>query len=164
MYYFCVSKQRYGCLVLGIFNMGTDINACDCARRLCRHCKRVWTKKLNLGERSLAAPGNRTCLSSMAVWSLTNWATSPPFCITAVVHRGFLCRLLTEDFCLLSWHFPNHMGNRVCSDLAQWHSILRYNSFVLPLMVLLQVWAVWWKLEDCHRAGREGGSWQCAMI
>ena len=46
----------------------------------------VWTPirqsalklKLTLGEKSLAAPGDRTCVSSMPVRFSTNWATSPP--------------------------------------------------------------------------------------
>ena len=32
----------------------------------------------SLGEESLAAPGNRTCLSGVPVRRSTNWATSPP--------------------------------------------------------------------------------------
>ena len=34
--------------------------------------------KLTLGEKSLAAPENRTCLSGVPVRRSTNWATSPP--------------------------------------------------------------------------------------
>ena len=33
--------------------------------------------KLTLGEKSLAAPGNQTCIGNVPVWCSTNWATSP---------------------------------------------------------------------------------------
>ena len=39
-----------------------------------------WTQ----GEKSLAAPGNQTCISGVLVWCSANWATSPP--ISSVVN------------------------------------------------------------------------------
>ena len=52
--------------VLGSFNVHTDVNACDCTRGLYGHRKRVGTKSW-LVEKSLGAPGNRTCLSGVPV-------------------------------------------------------------------------------------------------
>ena len=63
--------------VLGSFNVHTDVNACDCTRGLYGHRKRVGTKSW-LVEKSLGAPGNRTCLSGVPVRRSTNRATSPP--------------------------------------------------------------------------------------
>ena len=62
--------------VLGSFNVHTDVNACDCTRGLYGHRKRVGTKSW-LVEKSLGAPGNRTCLSGVPVRRSTNRATSP---------------------------------------------------------------------------------------
>ena len=45
--------------------------------RVYGHRNRVCTEKLTLGEKSLAAPGNRTCLNGVLVRCSTNWATSP---------------------------------------------------------------------------------------
>ena len=43
-----------------IFIVRTDVNACDCTQGVYGHHKRV-------REKSLAAPGNRTCVGSMLV-------------------------------------------------------------------------------------------------
>ena len=40
-------------------------------------CKRVCTERW-LEEKSLVAPGNRTCIGRVLVRCSTNWATSPP--------------------------------------------------------------------------------------
>ena len=48
--------------VSGIFNVCTDVDACDCTQVLYGHCKSLhW--KLTLGEKSLAAPGTQTGIS-----------------------------------------------------------------------------------------------------
>ena len=60
----------------GIFNVRTDVNACNCTRE---HIDtlRESASKLTLGEKSLAASGNRTCVGGVPVRRSTNWATSP---------------------------------------------------------------------------------------
>ena len=74
-----------------IFNVRTTGNACDCTRGCTDTAResalkteswklKVW--KLTLGEISLTAPGNRTCVRGMPVWYSTNWATSLPSAIT----------------------------------------------------------------------------------
>ena len=60
----------------GIFNVRTDLNACDCTRRCTDTPKRVCTERW-LGEKSLAAQGSRTCVSGVPIWRCTNWATFP---------------------------------------------------------------------------------------
>ena len=60
----------------GSFNMCTDVNAFGCTEGYMdtvRVCTESW-----LWEKSLAALGNRTCLSGVPVQRSTNWATSPP--------------------------------------------------------------------------------------
>ena len=44
----------------------------------CTDTERESTLKLTLGRKSLDAPGNRICVSSMMVRCCTNWATSHP--------------------------------------------------------------------------------------
>ena len=56
----------------GIFNVHTDVNACDCTLGCTDKCLH-W--KLTLGEKSLAAPGNRTSVGGVPVRRFTNWAT-----------------------------------------------------------------------------------------
>ena len=54
-----------------------------------RHCKSLrW--KLTLGEKSLAAPGNRACFSDMPVRHSTHWATSPPYTRHGVMLTPYL--------------------------------------------------------------------------
>ena len=62
---------------LGIFNVYTDVNACDCTWGLFRHHKSLHCK-LTLEEKSFARPGNWTCISGTPVRRSNNWATSPP--------------------------------------------------------------------------------------
>ena len=57
----------------GIFNVPTDVNACGCTQG----CTNT-VKELTVGEKFLAAPGNRTCVGGVPVRCSTNWATSPP--------------------------------------------------------------------------------------
>ena len=61
-----------------IFNARTDVNACDCTQGMYGHHKESLHWKLTLGEKSFAAPGNRTCVSGVLVRISTNWTTSPP--------------------------------------------------------------------------------------
>ena len=51
----------------GIFNVCTDVNACDCTRGCTDTRKRVCTESWLWEEKSLAAPGNRTCVSGVTV-------------------------------------------------------------------------------------------------
>ena len=48
------------------------------AHRGCTDTVRESAWKLTLGEKSLAAPGNRTCVSGVPVRCSINWAASPP--------------------------------------------------------------------------------------
>ena len=74
--YLCVQTKVW-LPMLGILNVYTDVNACDCTRGLYGHRKSLhW--KLTLGEKSLAPSGNRTSLSGVPVLHSTSWATSPP--------------------------------------------------------------------------------------
>ena len=65
--YFCV-QTMVRLPVLGIFNVRTDVDACDCTRRLYRHCKRVCTGSW-LREKSLATPGTRQHYT----WPVLQW-------------------------------------------------------------------------------------------
>ena len=60
-----------------IFNVRTDVNACDCTR-VCTDTVRESALKVDSGRKSLAAPGNRTCDSGVPVRRYTKWATCPP--------------------------------------------------------------------------------------
>ena len=54
----------------GIFNVRTDVNACDCTRREgggVRTHVRESALKVDSGRKSLAAPVNRTCVSGVTV-------------------------------------------------------------------------------------------------
>ena len=44
--------------------------------------------KMTLGEKSLAVPGNRTCVSDLMIRCSTIWATSPPFLNWKTKHRA----------------------------------------------------------------------------
>ena len=46
--------------VSGMFNPCSDVDACSCVQDLCEHHQRVCTDGW-LGEKSLVAPGNKTC-------------------------------------------------------------------------------------------------------
>ena len=61
----------------GSSNVRTNVNACGCTRG-CTDARQSLHWKLTLGEKSLAVPGNRICLSGVPVRRSTNWATSPP--------------------------------------------------------------------------------------
>ena len=60
-----------------IFNVHKDVNA-TIAHEGVRTALESLHWKLTLGEKSLAAPGNRTCVGGVPVRCCTNWATSPP--------------------------------------------------------------------------------------
>ena len=66
------------------------------AHRMYRHCKRVCTESW-VGEKSPAAPENRTRVGSVAIQCSTNWATPPPIVLSGL---GF-CFCLEET--LYSW-------------------------------------------------------------
>ena len=61
-----------------IFNVHTDVNACDCARE-CMDMYESLHWKLTLGETFLAAPGDQTCISSMTLKCSPSWATFLPY-------------------------------------------------------------------------------------
>ena len=55
-----------------IFNVRTDVNACDCTRECTDTRKRVCTESWVWEKKTLAAPGNRTCVSGVTVQCSTN--------------------------------------------------------------------------------------------
>ena len=56
----------------GIFNVHTDVNACECTLG-CADTVRESALKIDSGEgKSLAAPGNRTCVNGVPAWRSTN--------------------------------------------------------------------------------------------
>ena len=57
-----------------LFNMGTDVNACDCTPG-CMDTIRESALKIDWEKKSLAAPGNRTCVVGVPVRRTTNRAT-----------------------------------------------------------------------------------------
>ena len=62
-----------------IFNMRTDVNASDCTQG-CMDTHKSLHWKLTLGEKSLAATGNQTRVSSVTVWCSNQLSyTSPPW-------------------------------------------------------------------------------------
>ena len=62
-----------------IFKVRTDVNACNCTRR-CTDTIRESALKVDSWrkKKSLAAPGNRTCVSGVLVWCCTNCAAVLP--------------------------------------------------------------------------------------
>ena len=55
----------------GIFNVRKDVNACDCTRGF-PDTVRESALKVDPGRKSLASPGNRTCVGSVPVRYSTN--------------------------------------------------------------------------------------------
>ena len=56
--------------------------------------------KLTLGEKSLAAPGNRTCNGGMLIQHFTTWATTPPAAIQKWIIDGCVFQFIIM---VLSW-------------------------------------------------------------
>ena len=74
---------------LGIFNMHTDVNACDCTRG-CTDNVRESALKVDSGrEKSLAAPGSSTRVSNVPAWRSINWATPQAVSACAVGWETF---------------------------------------------------------------------------
>ena len=67
-----------------------------------RHHKRVCTESWLWEKQSLAATGNRTCVSGMPVWCCTKWATSPPQWTKVSYHLLFL--YTKSSHCCFSTH------------------------------------------------------------
>ena len=61
----------------GLFNGRTDINVCGCTRGFTDTVRESALKVDSSRKKSLAAPGNRTCVGSVPFRCSTNWATSP---------------------------------------------------------------------------------------
>ena len=79
---FCVSKQRQGCWCLRFLTVCAHVNARNCTGGGGGgggyiHQKRVCTERW-LGEKSLAASGSQTGVSSTAEWCWAKWAASLP--------------------------------------------------------------------------------------
>ena len=72
--------------MLGIFNVHTDVNACDFTRGYTDTIRESALKVYTERKKSLAAPGNRTCFGGLPIRRSTNWATSPP-------HSAAVCPL-----------------------------------------------------------------------
>ena len=78
----------------------TDVHTRNCTRG-CTDVVKSLHWKSALGEKSLAAPGNRTCVSGVPVGRSSNWATSPPLAWFDELAWHVLCRIaLKEEWCL----------------------------------------------------------------
>ena len=118
--------------MLGIFNMHTDDNACDCTRGLYGHRKRVCT------EKSLVTLGNRSCFSGMPVRCPTKWAT---FLSQLLWHNTvvFLFLFFSQTFCesgntynvALISGMPVRCSTKWATFLSQlpWHTIVVFFVF-----------------------------------
>ena len=65
--FYCLHNPPNSDMDYRIFNVHTDVNACDYTLGCTDTHKRVCTESW-LGEKSHAAPGNGTCVSSVPVW------------------------------------------------------------------------------------------------
>ena len=63
----------------GIFNVPTDVNACDCARR--RDCAKSWLWEKSLLPHRGIEPASAVCRSD----ALTNWATFHPLLTSFII-------------------------------------------------------------------------------
>ena len=70
--------------------------------RVYGHRKETLHWKLTVGEKSLAAPGNRTCVGSVPVRCSTNWSTSPPIYIY-IWYAWMVCGMYV-------WYDPIYTG------------------------------------------------------
>ena len=100
----------------GIFNVRTDVNVCDCTRG-CTDTVRESTLKVVSGrKKSLAAPGNRTCVGSVPVRCCTNWATSPRLC-PAVLPQSLMAWAVLKNTTRLIQR-PRYQQGSPCRDAA----------------------------------------------
>ena len=83
----------------GIFNVRTDVNACDCTQG-CTDTLRESALKLTLWEKSLSMPGNWTCHSGMPVQCSTNLATATPCYIWNQLLTAHVCFAISGNFAL----------------------------------------------------------------
>ena len=100
--------------VFGIFNVCTDIGACNSTQRLCGHHKRVCTESW-LEKKSLAAPGIQICVSIVPGFSVrhsTSWANPTPFSISLS-----LTWPQSQKHLVTSWNLKHLDTNRFQSDM-----------------------------------------------
>ena len=91
----------------GIFNMHTDVNVCNCTWECMDTVESAL--KVNCGRKSLAAPGNSTCIGSVPIRCSTNRATAPPHFVSV---QNFSFSVV--------WHlvwWPTCYSTMVCSVL-----------------------------------------------
>ena len=90
--FLCVQTKAW-LPVFRIFNLCTDVDACNCTQVLYGHCKSLhW--KLTLGEKSLAAPGIQTHISIVLGFSArrcTSWAIPWPISVPYTILGLCMC-------------------------------------------------------------------------
>ena len=91
----------------GIFNMHTDVNVCNCTWECMDTVESAL--KVNCGRKSLAAPGNSTCIGSVPIRCSTNRATAPPHFVSV---QNFSFSVVWH---LVRW--PTCYSTMVCSVL-----------------------------------------------
>ena len=114
-------------------------------------------RKLTLDDKSLAAPGNRTCLSGVQVRRSSNWATSPSPCfIRSLPSCMWLKRRVHRAL-------PRSTRGWRCVSTAlnldQLSTVLWSGIFAASLSVLTSISpAIPWKLVICITLrGKNGG-------
>ena len=111
-----------------IFNLHTDVNACDCTLGI--WTPKEYTLKVTLGRKSLVTPGRWTCVSGMMVRCSTNWATSPPvlqfqslvsiLLLLAVwihAHTVWFCFFVSVFCCTSLWCFVTTFPSKLSHEL-----------------------------------------------
>ena len=104
--------------------------------------------KLTLGEKSLAAPGNRNCVGSVPVRCSTNWATSPPqidkynfaclfFLIRFIATRHDLCWKVRWGAMLFCFCYMLAYRTYIQTELSLylWHKPTPFYSVLVSISV-----------------------------
>ena len=70
-----------------IFNMRTDVNACDCMQG-CMGTVRESALKVDCGRKNPRCTGGQTCVNGMPVWCSVIWVTFAPVACTEIRLQG----------------------------------------------------------------------------
>ena len=133
-----------------IVNVRTDVNACVCTRVCTDTRKRVRAESW-LGQKSLAAAGNRTCVSSVPVRRSTSWATSPPCCCAL----SSVCLNTSKDsrpVVWLSFEYIQATVRRQTECTIYFSCVVVFSCFVLDNVPILPFSFVsfWIFFGRCH--------------